>query len=870
MYISRPSFTGHVRVPYLNYQQHQAYMRAWLIDIYRAGDSLVAWLKDPDDIRLKLKHTCEIYVDDSTVLDKLNLRYRPCIRKTYHGKRKVYAVEINRLSNFELIVSMIEKKSRHRACIYNADVKPEQDYLYRNNLSVLSQVEVRGQNIISVDDDAPSLSKADISIDPLKINGKACTLKSFAREFRRIDPDVIFMQRAFHSLPLLDEILRKHGIACPFHRWDDTPIRYRGGRTFFSYGRTAFRDYSIHLKGRFLIDSAGHIGSECDLDGIVELAKLSGSFFQQAASRSFGSVFQQALVREMFKDRMLIPYKEKPIENALSMYDLVKSDRVGHTFDPKPGLYTDVAEIDFSSMYPWVMYNHNISAETISSEVPPFENVPQTPFRISLAKKGLVPRAIKRILDRRMHYKRNPSRVNNAKAAGLKWVLVSSYGYCRFREFKLGIASTHMAIGAFAREIIISAAELAEELGFEVIHGIIDSLYIHKENLREEDVEAFCKEVEYATGIPISNEGIFRWVMYLPSINDKERPMPSRYFGVYRDGRIKARGIEVREKSCPYVVRNFQKRAIEILAQCSSREDMLGRISDIRRLFRQEIEKLPDMEADWLAEKVTVSKTDYKHNIPQKIAVEKMKEKGIEIKAGQKVAYVFSRKGIELIDDYSGMPDMKYYRDRFLRALFVIYQALGIERDEFEDMIEGERQMKLLDYKPNVKQVYVHIHRLPKDRKGYSEKAIRRRMEKSGWIVWRGGFLHATRKDELYPNVRKKYELLEQLMDEHKPGMLEELQYMCKVHHGMPDFFAFKNGRFKFVECKLIYEQLSPAQKTCIKELLKKGYNVEMHRIVDHRTKAREAIVNVRTGEKKVLEEQLRLTKKLAATNPIA
>ena len=139
----------------------------------------------------------------------------------------------------------------------------------------------------------------------------------------------------------------------------------------------------------------------------------------------------------------------------------------------------------------------------------------------------------------------------------------------------------------------------------------------------------------------------------------------------------------------------------------------------------------------------------------------------------------------------------------------------------------------------------------PSDRKGFSEKRIRERLEDKGWMVWRGGFLHATRKREVYPNVEKKYKKLNRLVNG-----LELLQYICVVHHGMPDFLCYKSGTLKFIECKLGYESLSERQRKTIAYLLKHGYKIEIHRIVEHQTKRDVSKLNIATNEREIVKEQ--------------
>lgn len=171
-------------------------------------------------------------------------------------------------------------------------------------------------------------------------------------------------------------------------------------------------------------------------------------------------------------------------------------------------------------------------------------------------------------------------------------------------------------------------------------------------------------------------------------------------------------------------------------------------------------------------------------------------------------------------------------------------------------------QRKITDYYAKVRHLFIPYHRSYANKRGLSEKILRRSLEKQGWIVWRGGIIGITKEADVYPNVRRKYELLHEMMEEHREGMIEELEYLCKVHHGMPDFLCFRRGVWKFVECKLGHEQLSSRQKHCIRKLQHMGFTIEVHKLVEDCTKTRKADVNLDTGEKEIIEKQLRIKKR--------
>jgi hypothetical protein len=197
----------------------------------------------------------------------------------------------------------------------------------------------------------------------------------------------------------------------------------------------------------------------------------------------------------------------------------------------------------------------------------------------------------------------------------------------------------------------------------------------------------------------------------------------------------------------------------------------------------------------------------------------------------------------------------------------------------------------------DVPHLYVPMKRKKDDMRGFSESELKKRLEQQGWTVWRGELVILTRylvhgkqksarrlirelahlEEEAsysqrtesvldYPSVRRKYEKLLELLTADYGEHLEHLQYICTVHHGIPDYLCYrcKDGKkeWKFVECKLIYEQLSERQKTCIEKLSAMGFRVEVHKLIDHRTKTRRADVDVRSGKKKVKEKQMKLPKR--------
>ena len=102
--------------------------------------------------------------------------------------------------------------------------------------------------------------------------------------------------------------------------------------------------------------------------------------------------------------------------------------------------------------------------------------------------------------------------------------------------------------------------------GFEIVHGIVDSLYLKKDGATDKDFIELCKEITEQTGLPISYEGRYRWIVFLPSKTHFGVPVLNGFYGVFQDGKVKARGIELN------IVRQCQDEVIQELAKATDSE----------------------------------------------------------------------------------------------------------------------------------------------------------------------------------------------------------------------------------------------------------------------------------------------------------
>ena len=66
-------------------------------------------------------------------------------------------------------------------------------------------------------------------------------------------------------------------------------------------------------------------------------------------------------------------------------------------------------------------------------------------------------------------------------------------------------------------------------------------------------------QVFRVTGVKLALEGVYRWIYFMASKQDPQRPVATRYFGVFEDGSLKVRGLMCRRRDTPPFVRRAQE-----------------------------------------------------------------------------------------------------------------------------------------------------------------------------------------------------------------------------------------------------------------------------------------------------------------------
>ena len=122
------------------------------------------------------------------------------------------------------------------------------------------------------------------------------------------------------------------------------------------------------------------------------------------------------------------------------------------------------------------------------------------------------------------------------------------------------------SITAISRELLMQIKGMAEDMGFEVLHGIVDCLWV-----KGEPISSYKEAVERETGI-LTEVASYDWITFLPMADGSGAY--NRYFGRLTTGKMKVRGVATRRGDTPEYIKKMQQGLFEVLAEAKSLEEL--------------------------------------------------------------------------------------------------------------------------------------------------------------------------------------------------------------------------------------------------------------------------------------------------------
>ena len=523
------------------------------------------------------------------------------------------------------------------------------------------------------------------------------------------DPDLILTHWGdTWLLPWLLELSEKHHIAFNPNRDPKCEVLQRKEKSFFTYGQIVYRGRQVQLFGRWHVDACNAMMfGDYGLEGVLEQARVTGLPVQTIARNSPGSGITAMQMIMALQKGILVPYQKQQAESFKSAAELINADQGGLVYQPVTGLHRDVGAIDFFSMYPQIMEHFNLSPETVGAIEGEGVTIPALGIAVDQSKRGFVPETLAPLLKKRYMLKEwllkldardCRYKVYKARVTALKWLLVVCFGYLGFKNARFGRIESHQAVTAYGREVLLRAKEAAEDMGFTVLHLYVDSLFVHKPGAtRVEDYRPLLDEIIQRTGIPISLDGIYRWVAFLPSRLDERVPVANRYFGVFQDGSTKVRGIELRRgDTCPFIA-DTQETLLGVLSEALTVDELPLKLEAVAVTFRRAWRRLHTgeipLEQLLVSQKVSRALAEYRTLSLAARAAAQLERIGKNTRPGQRVRflYMLGDPGVWAWD-LPAAPnrkalDIQRYEVLLIRAASAILQPLGIRETNIREWI---------------------------------------------------------------------------------------------------------------------------------------------------------------------------------------
>ncbi|MCK9581387.1 MAG: type B DNA-directed DNA polymerase [Methanoregula sp.] len=641
-------------------------MTMWVLDTaYRNGVDL--WCRDKSGAVTRTHHAYDppfyLHLPDPAahheMIDVLaeHFRAEPCTFRTIFGELEGFSVHGDRR-----IAEQIEQQTQFEARFFNVDVRRDHRFMaeqgifpcgddpgsrFRPDFSYdLRQMEIRIH-------DNPARSQVCTDIELVgdrteRLQGPGGTvIEDFFGLVESTDPDVILMSDADIWLPKLKAFSQDKGFDLPFSR--SGKYRSMGSRSYWSYGRMEHREAALIPDGRVLIDTdQSFVYREGGLAGVFMAARLSGLSPNMASRFTPGTLISSYEVYEAVTRGIVVPFRKADPETVRKLANLRAADRGGMMFQPVPGMYENVDELDFTSMYPSIIVKFNLSPETLDNP----------------AQEGFLPAVLEPVISLRKETKKK--KIADPRYAGidtmLKWMLVTCFGYTGYKNAKFGRIEVHEAITGRSREILIQTKDLAESMGFVVLHGIVDCLWV-----QGAPVETLQERIGTETGL-IAEVEHFNWIVFLP-LNDGFGAY-NRYYGRLSDGSVKVRGIAARRHDTPDYIRTMQQEMLEVMRTAKTAGELALVRDRVRQIYCTALRDLPHADPRTLAVSRRISRTRYAHRCLEGAAVNAYRDAGVEVAPGMKIRYIVRDAHRYQVDPEwsAGAFDIAYYRGLMEKA----------------------------------------------------------------------------------------------------------------------------------------------------------------------------------------------------------
>ena len=432
----------------------------------------------------------------------------------------------------------------------------------------------------------------------------------------------------------------------------------------------------------------------------LELSTLTRMPLFDTSLSTSGQLVENLLIYNAAKKGMAIP--PKPAGEAIGerLNNPIKGAFVKL---PEPGVYENIAVMDFRGLYPSIIVSYNIDPDTLTDKKG--KNTVESPTGaiFGTKSKGLIPSVLDYLIDFRVKLKKKLKTLDQdsdeyirmaARSQAVKILSNSFYGYLGYARSRWYSRKCAESVTAFGRKHIQETIDAAEDKGFKVLYADTDSVFLIYKDKKE--VLDFVAEVNKSLPekMELEFEGFYPRGVFVSKKTGEGKGAKKKYAMIGEDGRIKIRGFELVRRDWSVIAKNTQKRVLEAILKEGSREKAVGIVKEsIERLNGG---KVPMEELVIITQLNKDPKGGYDIKSPELSAAKKLMAAGKPVERGSIISYIITRKGasisekavpLEMAKDY----DADYYiNNQVLPAVMKILKELGY--DEYGLKVGGKQK----------------------------------------------------------------------------------------------------------------------------------------------------------------------------------
>jgi hypothetical protein len=380
---------------------------------------------------------------------------------------------------------------------------------------------------------------------------------------------------------------------------------------------------------------------------LIEKARFSYLPMNLASRYRMLSLIDSRITYELLKRDFVIPNKKtvsKYHEQIRTLENIVEMDKAGMIISPEIGLHENVAVLDFNDEYANIITGHNISYENQSGEYINSQN----------KHVALLPSIVEELVSRRVHLKKFLKTqqldsllysICEARQDILKQILVCLYGTSGSIWNRYSNVWVFEEINRLGRQILLKSKDIVQSAGFELIYADTDAVFLKKKDATRKDFEKIMDELISETGLQITLEYHYKFLVLLYIEADEKMEARKHYFGLTYDKQLITRGIDTRRHDSPTFIKEFQKTLLSKLFGCNTAEEVERFGYENALLYiTQSIDKLMNGEVqitDLVISKLLRQNIEkYRSLFPHVAAAIRLNVSGIITNRGDSIQYV--------------------------------------------------------------------------------------------------------------------------------------------------------------------------------------------------------------------------------------